>query len=312
LQWRTEVGYAHNNLAQLALKEGDLEEAVQEYLADREIKANLAGLDSTDNLRREDLVASEAFLGRVLYLCGETQAASTHLRAAMNGIEALLRVDPHAADWLEKAGAYGWMLGQLARVQGDLAEAGTRDTLAVSRVSELVHKDGGNVGWQRRLAQAQIENARRLLAEKQLAAAADAANEAKDAAVAALAGARDDVTSQLVVAQMHLLEGDIAEAHGNDALAREAWSSAADMIRARASSSKDPAVLDAWIGTRLRLAETEELAPKLEALMRTGYRDADFIALAEKHAMTLPPPGAVARRIAVLAGTASTTQASRD
>ena len=312
LQWRTEVGYAHNNLAQLALKEGDLEEAVQEYLADREIKANLANLDRADNQRREDLVASEAFLGRVLYLCGETQAAAAHLRAAMNGIEALLLVDPHAADWLEKAGGYGWMLGQVARVQGDLAEAQTRDTLAVARLSELVHKDGSNVGWQRRLAQAQIENARRLLAENQLAGAADAANASNAAAAAAFAGARDDVTSQLVVAQMHLLEGDIAAAQGNDVGARAAWTKAADMIGGRASSSKNPALLDAWISARLRLADTASPGPKLEALLRTGYRDPDFIALVEKHALPLPPSGVIARRIAELAEQASTFQSSRD
>src|SRR6185312_4808790 len=79
LEWRTELGYAHNNLAQLAAKEGNLEEAVREYIADREIKANLFQIDPTNNQRREDLVASEAFLGRVLYLCGDTRAATAHL-----------------------------------------------------------------------------------------------------------------------------------------------------------------------------------------------------------------------------------------
>ncbi|MGH8172066.1 MAG: TIR domain-containing protein [Rhodanobacteraceae bacterium] len=305
LEWKSELGYAHNNLAQLALKEGNLEEAVKEYVADREIKVNLAGLDPADNMRREDLVASEGFLGRVLHLCGETDASKRHLRAAMDAIESLLLVDPHAADWLEKAGSYGWMLGQIARADGDLAEAGARDALAVARLSELVRKDVANVVWQRKLAQAQMENARRLLAGREIAAATDAALVAKEAGAAALAGAPDDVTSQLVVAQSDLLHGDIAAALGETESARKAWSAAAAAISARANASKDPALLDAWIGARLRLGEADDLTPELDALLRTGYRDPDFMALIGQYGTSAPERGALQARIGVLAGQAS-------
>jgi eukaryotic-like serine/threonine-protein kinase len=302
LEWRTELGYAHNNLAQLASKEGNLEEAVREYIADRQIKANLFELDPTNNSRREDLVASEAFLGRVLYMCGDTDAAALHLRAAMGGVERLLLIDPEATDWLDKAGSYGWMLGQVARVQGDAQSAQQHDTTAIARLTQLVRKDGGNVGWKRKLAQAHAENARRLLALGQPAAANEAATSAAAAIGHSVAGAADDLTSKLVAAQIQLVLGDIALAAGNAPDARAHWTAAGTSIGLQARSSRDPSLLDAWIGAQLRLGEgaaAEALAP---ALSNAGYREPDFIAMLEKHGIRAPPVAAATQRISQLAG----------
>jgi hypothetical protein len=179
-------------------------------------------------------------------------------------------------------------------------------------LTELVRKDVGNVGWQRKLAQAQMENARRMLADNQLAAAKDAALAAKEAAGVALAGAPDDVTSQLVVAQSELALGDIAMARGDTEAARTAWSAADTVIGTRTTSSKDPVLVDAWIGARLRLGETEGLAPALDALLRTGYRDPDFVILIGRYGKAPPEPGALEQRIAQLAEQASAPVASRN
>jgi len=312
LEWKTEVGYAHNNLAQLASKEGRLEDAVREYIADREIKANLFELDPTNNALREGLVASEAFLGRVLHLCGESSAAATHLRAAMDGIEALLLIDPNSTDWLDKAGSYGWMLGQVARVGGDMADAEKRDVTAVARLTQLVRKDGANVGWQRKLAQAQIENAKRLLANSQFAPARDAAASANEAIAHAMSGAPDDVTSQLVSTQALLVRGDIAMAAGDAAKAQDDWMAAKAAIGDTAVASKDPLVLDAWIGVRLRLGETANAGAEAIALAGTGYRDADFVATLEKYGIAPLPIGTVTSRIAELAGDPAATDPARN
>lgn len=300
LDWKTELGYAHNNLAQLALKEGALDEAVQEYMADRQIKANLHALDPGNNGRREDLVASEAFLGHILHLCGEPEAAQTHLRAAMDGIEALLAIDPNATDWIEKAGNYGWMSGQVARARGDMDEAARRDTAAVSRLRQLVAKDPGNVGWQRKFAQAGVENARRLLVQRQLAAAKDAANAANGAAVHAREGAPEDTGGELVVAQVQLVRGDIAAAAGDADAAQTSWSAAVNTARPRAASSRDPAVLDVWSGGLIRLGKASEAAPALAIMSRAGYREPDFMALVTKAGLPYPIDGSVTRRIAQL------------
>jgi tetratricopeptide (TPR) repeat protein len=301
LEWKTELGYAHNNLAQLAAKEGNLEEAVREYIADREIKANLFQIDPTNNQRREDLVASEAFLGRVLHLCGNTAAATMHLRAAMDGIETLLQIDPNATDWLEKAGGYGWMLGQSLRVGGNAVDAQKHDELAVARLTQLVRKDGGNVGWQRKLAQALLENSRRLLGLNQTAAAKQGAIAAGQGIERAVASAKDDLTSKLVAAQVQLVLGDIAAADGDSPAAQRLWSAARTLLSSMAEASRDPAVLDAWIGVQLRLGATANAFAALPALSNAGYRDPDFIAMLAKYGFPAPPPGVATTRIAQLA-----------
>ena len=297
--WKTEVGYAHNNLAQLALKEGKLEEAVREYVADRDIKVKLFELDPSNNARREDLVAAEAFLGRALYLCGETSAAATHLRAAMQGIEVLLRIDSDSTDWLDKAGSYGWMLGQVSRVLGDGAAAERRDIESIARLGQLVRKDASNVGWQRKLAQAHLENARRLLAMAQTSAAGDALGAAKQALDRALASAPDDLTNQLVGAQLQLTLGDVADASGDAAKAQAAWSAAHDIVVR--SPQTDPSALDVAIGARLRLGADTAAIASAQQLVAMGYREADFLAMLTRRGIEMPEMNPVRDRIALLA-----------
>ncbi|MGA9423246.1 MAG: hypothetical protein WBW61_12860, partial [Rhodanobacteraceae bacterium] len=300
LEWKTELGYAHNNLAQLALKEGRLDLAVEEYLADWQIKARLYGLDPANNLRREDLVASEAFLGRVLYLCGETQAAAVHLDAAMTNIEALLKVDPDATDWIEKAGNYGWMVGQIARVRGDWVTAEQRDTASLAHLQQLVAKDHGNVGWLRKLARAEIEDAQRLLAQRQLGAAQDTATMSKALAIRVMKLAPQDINGALDLAQARLVLGDIAAAAGNLPTAQTNWSSAVNALRQRAATAIDPVVLDLWCSALLRLGQLNEASKALAALSRAGYREPDFVAQVTKAGIAYPLDTSASRRIARL------------
>ena len=312
LAWRTELGYAHNNLAQLALKDGRLEDAVREYVADRDIKVHLFELDPTNNARREDLVASEAFLGRVLHLCGETQAASEHLRSAMDGIETLLEIDPNSTEWLEKAGNYGWMTGQVARALGNASDAERRDLAAVARLAQIVSKDRDNVGWQRKLALAHLENAQRLLDLRELAAARAAVTAADTAAAAALARAKDDVANQLSSAQVQLALGDIAEAEGNHVLARTAWARARDLIEDRVKASKDPAMRQAWLSARLRIGGDADAIVAARELANSGYRDPDFVALLEAQGIPIEATNVVTKRIAGITGKAPKTEATPD
>jgi tetratricopeptide (TPR) repeat protein len=310
LAWRTELGYAHNNLAQLASKDGRLEDAVREYIADRDIKVHLFELDPTNNNRREDLVASDAFLGRVLYLCGETNAAAAHLRAAMDGIEALLEIDPNSTDWVEKAGNYGWMLGQVLRVRGNAGDAERRDKTAVAHLDYLVGKDPGNVGWQRKLALAQLENARRLLGLKELGAAEQAAAAANTAIAHALKSAADDNANQLVGAQAELVLGDVANAKGDATNARAAWTRGRDSIGEQASKSKDPAMRDAWLSARLRLGTESDGVASAQALVVSGYRDPDFVALLDRQGIPALDEGTATKRIAEMTSKSAASEKS--
>jgi len=307
--WRAELGYAHNNLAQLAMKNGDLESATREYIADLEIKRNLYELDPANNARREDLVASEAFLGQVLLACGENAAAKLHLDAAMDGIEALLRIDPNSTDWLDKAGSYGWMHGQAARVLRDRTAAEKSDAASIARLTLLVAKDSANVGWQRKLAQAQLENAWRLFQLGQLKPAADAV-EAAEGALAKAKGDGGDIATQLVDAHLALIMGDIADAKHDAAGASSRWDRAARASRS-AEASKDPSAEAAWIRSRLRQGSVDGIGNAAQALANSGYRHADLIADLERFGIDVPAASPTSERIAQLAGEISAQASAR-
>jgi tetratricopeptide (TPR) repeat protein len=310
LEWKTELGYAHSNLARLAMKEGRFEEAVREYVVDRDIKTNLFRLDPANNERREDLGASEASLGNVLYLCGETKAAESHLRSAMENVEALLQVDPESTDWLDEAGSHGTMLARALRALGNRSEAEESDKVAISRLARLVRKDRDNVGWQRKLALAYAEEARLALDGRQLVAANRAALAA--AAALAIAGNPDDLANQLAGAEIQLVTGDIADAAGDPAKARDIWTAAKAAIVAQAAASKNPVVQGAWIGVELRLGELANASALAHALMNDGYRNPDFTAVVEKYGIAIPARGAIGERIAQLANRPSSPETSTD
>jgi tetratricopeptide (TPR) repeat protein len=283
---------------------------VREYIVDRDIKTNLFRLDPANNERREDLAASEAALGKTLYQCGETKAAEKHLRSAMESLETLLQVDPQSTDWLDEAGNYGSMLAEVLRALGNQREAEELDKAAISRLTGLVRKDGGNVGWQRKLALAYAEDARRALQGDQVVAANDSIRAA--AAALRMAGSQEGLANQLAQAQIQLAAGDIAEAAGDSAKAHAAWTSARDAIASPATNSKDPALLDAWIGIRLRLEESLDVNVEAQTLIGRGYRNPDFIAAMEKYGISIPVRDAPSERIAQLANQPANVETNTD
>ena len=173
-------------------------------------------------------------------------------------------------------------------------------------------KDGANVGWQRKLAQAEIENARRLQLLGRPADAKESAVAAQRAVDRAMAGAPDDVTTQLVSVQTQLVLGDIAQANADEPAARTHWTRAKEAVGARAPASKDPVTLDAWIGALLRLGETTQAIASLRVLSSSGYRDPDFISLLTAYGIASPPMSETANRIAQLANKKSASDGSRD
>jgi tetratricopeptide (TPR) repeat protein len=297
--WRTELGYAHNNLAQLSMKSGNLEDALAQYLADRDIKQTLLDLDPSSNARREDLIASQAFLGKVFLSCGQTSSALVNLHSAMEGIETLLRIDPNSTDWIEKAGGYGWIYGQALRANGDIAAAEDADAKAISRLAELVRKDPSTVGWQRKLAQAQLENAKRLLVETRFSAAGIAAGAASES-LRKVKASPEDAAAQNLAAQIKLVLGDSAHAQGETERAQSFWKEAAASLGPAATDSKDPILVDTRIRVLLRIGSSETAIPELWELADTGYRDPDLMKDLKKFEVE-PPVSAAADRIAKVA-----------
>jgi tetratricopeptide (TPR) repeat protein len=302
LNWKAELGYAHNNLGQIAWKEGHLDEAIREYGADRRIKASLAALEP-NNARREDLLISNAIVGKSLAAVGETALADRHLRMAVQEAERLLEIDPTVTSWQEDAGYYSMMLAALARARGNVADATRLGESAVVHMRGLARQDPKNVLWARELAEAELEGARGLLAQKRYREADDLIRAADQGFRPMATGEPADRTHALVLARIDIVIGDIAEARGDAAAALAAWQRADTTTRALASASRDPAWLDTRIGVLLRLHDIASAEPLLGQLATMGYRHPDLTATASAHGVAFEPDAEAGRRIALAVAT---------
>ena len=298
LNWKAEVGYAHNNLGQIAWKEGHLDEAIREYGADRRIKASLAALEP-NNTRREDLLISNAIVGKSLAAVGEGAAAERNLRTAVDEAERLLEIDPTVTSWQEDAGYYAMMLAALARARGNLDDASHFGDLAVSRMRALARQDPDNVLWARELAEAELEAARRLLAQKRYAEADDLIHAADQGFRSKIKGDPSDRTHALVLARIDIVAGDIAEARNDAAAADAAWQRADATTRQFAGASRDPSWIDTRIGALLRARDVAGAKLLLDQLAGMGYRHPDLVATATTHGIAFEPDSEAARRIAL-------------
>ena len=302
LTWKAEVGYAHNNLGQIAWKEGHLDEAIREYGADLRIKASLAALEPS-NARREDLLISNAILGKSLAAVGEVELADRHLRTAVEDAERLLVIDPTVTSWREDAGYYSMMLAALARARGDFADAAHYGERAVLHLRGLAQQDPENVLWARELAEAELEGARRLLAQRRYAEAVNLIRAADRGFRPMVKGEPADRTHALVLARIDIAAGDIAEARNDMAAAENAWQRAETTTQEFASTSRDPSWIDTRIGALVRVRDIGAARPLLDQLAAMGYRHPDLVATAATHGATFAPESEAARRIALAVAT---------
>ncbi len=302
LNWKAEVGYAHNNLGQIAWKEGHLDEAIREYGADRRIKASLAALEP-NNTRREDLLISNAIVGKSLAAVGEGDAAERNLKYAVDAAERLLDIDPSVTSWQEDAGYYAMMLAALARARGNFADASHFGDLAISRLRALARQDPENVLWARELAEAELEGARRLLAQKRYAEADDLIRAADRGFRPMVKGEPADRTHALVLARIDIVAGDIAGARGEAAAADAAWQRAEATTRQFAGASRDPSWIDTRIGALLRTRDVAGAGSLLDQLAAMGYRHPDLVAIAATHGIAFEPDAEASRRIALAVAT---------
>jgi tetratricopeptide (TPR) repeat protein len=278
LDWKAELGYAHGNLAQLALKEGRLEDAVVERIADERAKASLAAVDPTNNNRREDLAAADAALGEILLASGALEDAYAFAQSGAAGVEGLLAVDPTSTDWLQMAGDCGIRLARIERMRGHLAEAARLGEAATARLRGLTTKDASNVVWQRKLAQAEAEHARLLLAQRRVREARDEAHAADAIVARSVKEASEDHAATLLMAELQLLVGDAAKADGDDEAARRAWSRAESILAEGTHVLREPGVLDTLVRARLALGRANESREDMQRLATMGYAEPDYVA----------------------------------
>ena len=302
LNWKSEVGYAHTNLGGIAWKEGHLDEAIREYGADHRTKASLAALEP-NNSRREDLLISNAILGKRLTAVGETSLADRYLRDAVDEAEHLLEIDPSVTSWQEDAGYYNMMLAALARARGNFGDAVRFGDRALAHMRDIARRDPQNVPWARELAETQTEVARSLLSQKRYAEADEHIRAADEGFRPLVKGEMSDRTHALVLARIDIVAGDIAEIRNDTAAAQRAWQRADASTRELASASRDPSWVDMRVAVLLRLGDREHAQPLLDQLAAMGYRHPDLIATVNARGIAFEPDAEAGRRVAVAVAT---------
>lgn len=303
-KWQSYLGRAWDSLGKLALQRGQLEQAVTAYRTNQHIESELAARAPNDHAQQENLLLSEAILGRTLGLCGELDTALRHTDAAVKATKALSEFEPAAMPWKDLLGLYNQQLGGLQRQAGQLDAAARSDAEAVRILMELTRKAPTSTDFAQDLAQAQLESARLQLARHALEAAAASAHPALAVVRKLRAQSPDNRSLLLQEAQLHLVLGTIAAQLGDTASARREWTQARDGLEPALRAGDDPNFLAAYAEARLRLDDADGAQASIAKLAAIGYRTPDFVALLESRQLAYPANAEFARRIAAIVGDA--------
>jgi tetratricopeptide (TPR) repeat protein len=274
-RWQSSLADAYDSLGKVALEQGDLIKAIAAYQDVRQIRAELAGTAPHDRAVQEDLLISDAILGRALALCGADQAAQDYVRQAVAAATNLVTYDSTQADWREELADYSRLLGGLARGAGRLDEAARLDTEALRLFEELVAADKTNAAWGRERAGAQIEFARLKLTLKDLAEADHLVGLALSTIARERKASPSDRNLKLLESQAHTVLGQIAATRHDPAAAHQQFTEARDAVAAAAAVGADPNFLAAW-ASALLLLDDASARPVIDRLASIGYQTPDF------------------------------------
>ena len=286
-RWKSRLADAYDSLGKVALEQGELSRAIVAYQDVRKIRVELVGTSPHDRAVQEDLLVSDAILGRALALCGADRAAENYVREAVDAATNLVTYDSTQADWREELADYSRLLGGLVRSTGQLDKAARLDNEALRVLGDLVAKDSTNAAWRREMASAQIEFARLKLAVKDLAEADHLVNVAFPTIYHERSASPSDRNLKLLESQAHIVTGQIAMLRHDRAFARDQFARARDAIEAAARVGADPNFLSAW-ASALLLLDDASARPVIERLASIGYQTPDFQRLIQAAGQSYP------------------------
>lgn len=286
VRWQARLADAYDSLGKVSLEQGKLLSSIEAYSDVQRIRAQLWSTHPSDRALQEDLVVSDAILGRTLELCGAERAAERYVAESVSNARALVEYDATQVDWREELGDYSRLLAEFARRAGDLGAASSRLSEGLRVLHELASSDSTNATWRRELASAEIEAGRLGMARGDLP---EADRELKDA-LAIVTGERStnpgDRNLRLLEAQGYLVEGQLAWREGEHDSARSDWTRSNDVLSSE--SGVDPNLL-AIRATALLLLNDRRAGAFVDQLAATGYETPEFRALlaAKKQPYTL-------------------------
>ena len=293
LDWRAALGAAYDNIATIALMRGHLDAAIRGYIQEHRVLAGVVARHPKNVQVQDNLIRSDAILGRTLALAGRMHEGVAYVESALQLGARRLKFDPSHDGWRGNQAYYGALLGRLRLEQGDVAGASASIENAVTALQALVRKDPGNVEWREDLATAQLDAARLALARGQ-------PGEVKRSGLAALASLqkplRDQPSSDLIRtdAATRLLLAQVTDAPESAAASRK---HAREEVQAIAAKAPDPRTLAVLVGALLASGQREDAEPHIRELQRTGYRPPAFVALLQRDGIQYPENGELAAHL---------------
>ena len=164
-------------LGDLAVAQGDLENARQKYADALEVRQRLAESDTGNAGWQRDLSVSLEKLGNLAVAQGDLENARQKYAGALEVSQRLAESDTGNAGWQRDLSVSLGKLGDLAVAQGDLEDARQKYAGALEVRQRLSESDPGNAQWQRDLsvslnklgdlavAQSDLEDARQKYAD---------------------------------------------------------------------------------------------------------------------------------------------------
>lgn len=288
--WQAEVGFAHNTLGKLDLRLGRLESARQHYARDLELKRALVAADPAHRLWQRYLALSEAHMGTLAEFTGDHAAAVAHAdRAIAIGAE-LVAQEPENATRKRFLAQQQSRRGRFAQRDGDLVTALALQLKSRQTLAELVARDAADVEIRGSLAGASLALADTLAASSRQEEAVAELHVALDLLEKIASADASNIDAQVGLASAQLAAARILQSGGDAEGARTLFTAALGRLDAVASDSSDPAVLHARTAALAGVGNADAARAVAERLLGTGYRQADFMKLAQS--LGVSPGGA--------------------
>ena len=214
-------------LGEIASRTGNVHLSVSWFEQEYELRKLIANL-SDDMYKLEDLADTASILGYSELLAGHVDRATAHFEEARTISERLIALDPSNYRWQLINAFTGVDLSQASAARGDLSTALTQIDTAIIEIRGLAES-----------THYQMQKRERGLL-KSLAQKAKVLRQAGDAqaqqiirtalSVAAKIDSPEDSKIALIVAGLHLHDGDLAAQAGDKIAANKAWSEALNSL----------------------------------------------------------------------------------
>ena len=297
VDWQEARAHAVDDLATIALIRGDLGGAIAGYLQEQRVLQHAVVKHPQDRQLSDDLLISDAILGRTLAFAGKTPAGIGYVESALAIGKAQLQFDPGHTEWQDNYAFYSALLGQLRLEQGEIEAAREPTKTSIAMLGTLVAKDPSNSQWLGNLAEAELQGAQLALARKQPAEAQRLATVAMKNIGKPLADSPSSSHLIGVAAKIELTLGLIADDAGKVDAAEKYREQALTRIHRITVRSSDPRSLAMLVDVLSASGKGGEAQPYIGILQKMGYRPIGFVARLQARGIDYPEDPAFDARI---------------